>query len=330
MKWWSRRRGSGIVINSSIGGSNDDRTEPLDAMGTDGIMIDSQPSQKRSTTTATMNNSNNNNNNNSNNISSSSASSSHIITTISSFLSKLLPCFSESFIQRIIWVFVWGWKVAPVALYESFRKDYYNDGEEGQQRDDGEGPSSSSSSSPSNFHKYVSTWWKKTIVVPTAIGFYYFMYDQIAQPLVYSLGCCRSDIVTFLAQISILAGHFTSGLAMHLCEERRRRQRQQQIRNQQEEQEQDTAATAAEAAEFERRFHETTTGNRSSGSSSQYHLHHNNFGRNDRHTTTTTSTSGGRRFWPRLFGGRKTEEDSIANRKNHDDKININTTGAIV
>ena len=223
-------------------------------------------------------------------------------TATSSFLSKLLPrSFPESFLQRIIWVLVWGYKAAPVALYESFRKDYTADDDEGV-----EGPSS---------------WWKKTIVVPTAVGFYFFMYHRIAQPLVYTLGCCSSDIVTFLAQSSVLVAHFISGLAMHLCEERQQRRRRQQQQQQHQDQH-----TAAEAAEFERRFHETTVGN------SQYHLYDSKLGGRNNGRNTSISASGGRRFrWPRLFGGRrKTEEEED---KTIHDVVNIhgdknNTAGS--
>jgi hypothetical protein len=152
-------------------------------------------------------------------------------------LAKILPC-SEALIGRLIWVCIWGWKLAPVTLYESFRRQYDNQDDDVGNNDVTNTDQQHTRTTNNNtdagggsglgFHRYVSKWWQKTIAVPAALGFYYFLYDNIAQPLVYSVGCCKSDVVTFLAEMGVLCLHFISGLSMHLCEERNRRKQQEQ------------------------------------------------------------------------------------------------------
>lgn len=156
-----------------------------------------------------------------------------ILEGLISCLGRILPC-SEALIGRLIWVCLWAWKVAPAALYESFRRDYTEPQPEEVQVDPttGEPQSNTSKSVNNNFggglHQYVSKWWQKTFVVPTALGFYFFLWDHVAQPLVATMGCCRSDVVQSLAELGVLAAHFSSGLSLYLCEERSRKKKLQE------------------------------------------------------------------------------------------------------
>lgn len=132
------------------------------------------------------------------------------------FLAKILPC-SEALLGRIVWVLLWGWKVAPVALYEALLAPSDEDTIDpvtGQTTTQARG----------GFQNYVNTWWRKTFVVPSALGFYYFLYEKVAEPLVYSVNCCSNSFLAILAAIGIVVAHFASGLAMHFCQERRIKQ----------------------------------------------------------------------------------------------------------
>jgi hypothetical protein len=137
-------------------------------------------------------------------------------------LGKRLPC-SVALIERMLWVMVWGWKLFPLALYESFKPNFITNAETGETVERG------------GFHQYVSKWWQKSVLVPAAFGFYYFLYEQVAQPLVYSVGCCYSDFFTFLAEMIVLVLHFFSGLTIHFCQERNRIKRELQEQQDEEE-----------------------------------------------------------------------------------------------
>jgi len=144
-----------------------------------------------------------------------------LLDFVVAFLSKILPC-SEILLRRLVWVLAWSWKAAPVALYESLlvQRGYTNT------QDDTDNNSSKSSifskfkGSPTDVSQYFQTWWHKTFVIPTALGFYYFLYDNVSEPLLASVGCCSSEFVTVGAVVGLLVLHFASGVAMHLWKQR--------------------------------------------------------------------------------------------------------------
>lgn len=146
------------------------------------------------------------------------------------FLSKILPC-SEALLGRLLWVTLWSWKAAPVALYESLfarnnskstieTSDNTNQDNISSQR--GGWLDSFKNSNPTgDVSQYFQKWWQKTFVIPTAMGFYYFMYDYVSEPILESVGCCSSEALTTTLGVGMLVVHFLSGVAMHLWQKRK-------------------------------------------------------------------------------------------------------------
>ena len=155
------------------------------------------------------------------------------------FLSKILPC-SEALLGRLLWVLLWSWKAAPVALYESlfagsFGNNYSNskaaigntnennDGDTSSKRGGGWLDSFRNTNPTGDVSQYFQKWWQKTFVIPTAMGFYYFMYDYVSEPILDSVGCCSSEALTTTLGVGMLVLHFLTGVGMHLWQQRRSR-----------------------------------------------------------------------------------------------------------
>ncbi|CAB9503840.1 expressed unknown protein [Seminavis robusta] len=138
------------------------------------------------------------------------------------FAAKILPC-SEAVLSRLIWVLLWSWKAAPVALYESLELDKIKQSmttNNKSQNNEEEATTAGCSCGAEYFQK----WWQKFVAIPVAMGFYYFLYDYVAQPLLNEAGCCGSDTVTQVVAISLLALHFVSGLSIHLYQKQKAEQ----------------------------------------------------------------------------------------------------------
>ncbi|CAB9523560.1 expressed unknown protein [Seminavis robusta] len=149
------------------------------------------------------------------------------------FAAKILPC-SEAVLSRLIWVLLWSWKAAPVALYESLELDKIkqsmmttNNKSQKNDKDEDEATTAGCSCGAEYFQK----WWQKFVAIPVAMGFYYFLYDYVAQPLLNEAGCCGSDSVTQVVAISLLVLHFLSGLSIHLYQKQKAEQDCQETAN---------------------------------------------------------------------------------------------------
>ena len=108
------------------------------------------------------------------------------------------------------------------ALYESFLKDLLccnrnnnnvqsveeGDGLMGQFDEDGCG--------------YFNKWWQKTIAITASLGFYYFLYDYVSQPLLETVGCCSNIYLFQGLAMGVLVLHFFSGISLHLYQEKRK------------------------------------------------------------------------------------------------------------
>ena len=148
------------------------------------------------------------------------------------FLSKILPC-SEALLGRLMWVLLWSWKAAPVALYESLfaRNNSKSTIEASDDTNQDNGNNSSqrgswlgsfkNSNPTGDVSQYFQKWWQKTFVIPTAMGFYYFMYDYVSEPILESVGCCSSEALTTTLGVGMLVVHFLSGVGMHLWQQRK-------------------------------------------------------------------------------------------------------------
>ena len=139
-----------------------------------------------------------------------------LLDALIAFLSLILPC-CEALLGRLMWVLLWSWKAAPVALYESFLR----------RQPTTEGASDTTKSflqGGTDVSQYFQKWWQKTVVVPTAMGFYYFLYDYVSEPILASVGCCSSPALTTIAGVGLLVAHFISGVALHLWQQRKANQ----------------------------------------------------------------------------------------------------------
>lgn len=117
-------------------------------------------------------------------------------------LAKILPC-SEILLNRVVWVLLWSWKAAPVALYETFVS-----------------PCLRSKSDTTT--GYFNQWWQKAIAIPLALGFYYVLFEFVCQPALSAVNCCGSNTLTNGAAAGILVLHFLSGITMHRYQEARK------------------------------------------------------------------------------------------------------------
>jgi hypothetical protein len=116
---------------------------------------------------------------------------------------RILP-FVEALRGLTVSVMVWGWKVAPVALYEALVLV-------------GEDKEVIDTRSGRKMRRYLArTRWQKVLIVPWALGFYFFLYEKVALPLVFTLNCCASYFWTVLASLALITVHFVSGLYIHL------------------------------------------------------------------------------------------------------------------
>lgn len=68
----------------------------------------------------------------------------------------------------------------------------------------------------------VKAWWQKTFGLPTAIAFYYFLYDYVAEPLLSAFGCCGTTLLTTTAGVGLLLTHF--GIAVVMGKYRKRQE----------------------------------------------------------------------------------------------------------
>jgi hypothetical protein len=106
---------------------------------------------------------------------------------------------------------VWGWKVAPVAFYEALITD--GDMHDSLDRNDGQ-------ATPNFLSDFNRTRRQKTVVVAYVLGFYYFLFVKVVEPLVYSSNCCSNYAVTVLVSLTVIVIHFLLGLTMHFRQER--------------------------------------------------------------------------------------------------------------
>ena len=123
--------------------------------------------------------------------------------------------FVQAVLGLMVSCLIWGWKLAPVLLYEAFSSS----GKQGNidqltniEQTDTQSVGGSDKSG-----------WHKGVVVTCALGFYYFLFEIVVQPLVYTTNCCSNYAATVLVSIAVIVAHFVTGLAMHFFEERRQR-----------------------------------------------------------------------------------------------------------
>ena len=119
--------------------------------------------------------------------------------------------FAQAVLGLMVSCLMWGWKFAPVLLYEALRSVGGQEHIEEQSDTQSLGGSDKSG-------------WHKCVVITCGLGFYYFLFEIVVQPLVYTTNCCSNYTATVLVSLTVIVAHFVSGLAMHFVEERRRRE----------------------------------------------------------------------------------------------------------
>jgi hypothetical protein len=120
-------------------------------------------------------------------------------------INRIVP-FVQTVLGLLVSVMVWGWKVAPVAFYEAL----ITDGDKKDALD----PTDDGQAAPQSSRR------QKTVVVACVLGFYYFLFVKVVEPLVYSSNCCSNYAVTVLVSLTVVMVHFVSGLTMHFHQER--------------------------------------------------------------------------------------------------------------
>lgn len=130
-------------------------------------------------------------------------------------LDKVLP-FPGWMIRRIVWVMCWSFTAAPTCIWDALEE------------------SVTKRQLPQELLEVTTTdtiscqpvtnakaWWQKTFGLPTAIAFYYFLYDYLAEPIVDLTGCCATSWLTTTVGVGILLCHFVTAVGLEKCNKRR-------------------------------------------------------------------------------------------------------------
>jgi len=127
-------------------------------------------------------------------------------------LGGILPC-SSWIIRQLIWVIFWSFTAAPTRIWGSVEESFAKR-ELPVDADNSCQPVAT-----------VKAWCQKTFGLPTALAFYYFLYDYAAEPLLAALNCCGSELLTVTTGVGLLMTHFVTAVSMDKFRKRQERLR---------------------------------------------------------------------------------------------------------